>query len=206
MNFIKNNLANAFTLGNLFSGSIGVINLVDGNYKVAAICIIISLVLDFLDGFVARALKANSNLGAQLDSLADMVSFGLLPGVTMFKALEGFGNQFMDFELPFQLKYLGLFVALFSCLRLAIFNLDEEQSYYFKGLNTPSNTVLLFGMYYAFQETGMFWRTFENPIFLVGLIAASCWLLISPIKMIAETFQCFKHRYARQKSETYHVC
>ena len=64
MNFIKNNLANAFTLGNLFSGSIGVINLVDGNYKVAAVCIIISLVLDFLDGFVARALKANSNLGA----------------------------------------------------------------------------------------------------------------------------------------------
>ena len=192
MNFIKNNLANAFTLGNLFSGSIGVINLVDGNYKVAAICIIISLVLDFLDGFVARALKANSNLGAQLDSLADMVSFGLLPGVTMFKALEGFGNQFMDFELPFQLKYLGLFVALFSCLRLAIFNLDEEQSYYFKGLNTPSNTVLLFGMYYAFQETGMFWRTFENPVFLVGLIAASCWFLISPIKMIALKFKSMK--------------
>ena len=192
MNFIKNNLANAFTLGNLFSGSIGVINLVDGNYKVAALCIIISLVLDFLDGFVARALKANSNLGAQLDSLADMVSFGLLPGVTMFKALEGFGNQFMDFELPFQLKYLGLFVALFSCLRLAIFNLDEEQSYYFKGLNTPSNTVLLFGMYYAFQETGMFWRTFENPVFLVGLIAASCWLLISPIKMIALNFKSMK--------------
>jgi len=170
MNFIKNNLANAFTLGNLFSGSIGVINLVDGNYKVAAICIIISLVLDFLDGFVARALKANSNLGAQLDSLADMVSFGLLPGVTMFKALEGFGNQFMDFELPFQLKYLGLFVALFSCLRLAIFNLDED----------------------AFQETGMFWRTFENPVFLVGLIAASCWLLISPIKMIALKFKSMK--------------
>ena len=192
MNFIKNNLANAFTLGNLFSGSIGVINLVDGNYKVAALCIIISLVLDFLDGFVARALKANSNLGAQLDSLADMVSFGLLPGVTMFKALEGFGNQFMDFELPFQLKYLGLFVALFSCLRLAIFNLDEEQSYYFKGLNTPSNTVLLFGMYYAFQETGMFWRTFENPLFLLGLVAVSCWLLISPIKMIALKFKSMK--------------
>ena len=78
------------SLGNLFSGSIGVINLVDGNYKVAAICIIISLVLDFLDGFVARALKANSNLGAQLDSLADMVSFGLLPGVTMFKSTGRF--------------------------------------------------------------------------------------------------------------------
>lgn len=189
MNFIKNNLANAFTLGNLFSGSIGVINLISGNYKITALCIVISLILDFFDGFVARLTKTNSNLGAQLDSLADMVSFGLLPGITMFKALEGFDNQFMDFSLPFQLKYLGLFVTLFSCLRLAIFNLDEEQSYYFKGLNTPSNTVLLFGMYYAFLETGIFWRVFENPLFLLGLIAVSCWLLVSPIKMIAMKFK-----------------
>lgn len=189
MNFIKNNLANAFTLGNLFSGSIGVINLINGNYKIAALCIIISLILDFLDGFVARVLKANSNLGAQLDSLADMVSFGLLPGITMFKALEGFDNHFLDYELPFQLKYLGLFVTLFSCVRLAIFNLDEEQTYYFKGLNTPSTTILLFGMFYAFQETGIFWRTFENPLFLLGLIAVSCWLLVSPIKMIALKFK-----------------
>ena len=189
MNFIKNNLANAFTLGNLFSGSIGVINLISGNYKIAALCIIISLVLDFFDGFIARALKANSNLGAQLDSLADMVSFGVLPGVAMFKALEGFDNQFMNFEIPFQLKYLGLFVTLFSCLRLAIFNLDEEQTYYFKGLNTPSNTVLLFGLFYAFEDKGFFWQLFENPIYLLGLIAVSCWLLISPIKMIALKFK-----------------
>ena len=189
MNFIKNNLANAFTLANLFSGSIGVINLLSGNYKIAALCIIVSLVLDFFDGFIARALKSNSNLGAQLDSLADMVSFGLLPGITMFKALEGFDNQFMNFELPFQLKYLGLFVTLFSCLRLAIFNLDEEQTYYFKGLNTPSTTILLFGLYYNFQEEGVFWKLFENPIYILGLIAISCWLLISPIKMIALKFK-----------------
>lgn len=189
MNFVKNNLANAFTLGNLFSGSIGVINLISGNYKIAALCIIISLILDFFDGFIARALKSNSNLGAQLDSLADMVSFGLLPGITMFKALEGFDNQFMNFELPFQLKYLGLFVTLFSCLRLAIFNLDEEQTYYFKGLNTPSTTILLFGLYYNFQEEGVFWKLFENPIYILGLIAISCWLLISPIKMIALKFK-----------------
>lgn len=189
MNFIKNNLANAFTLGNLFSGSIGVINLISGNYKITALCIVISLILDFFDGFVARLTKTNSNLGAQLDSLADMVSFGLLPGITMFKALEGFDNQFMDFSLPFQLKYLGLFVTLFSCLRLAIFNLDEEQTYYFKGLNTPSTTILLFGLYYNFQEEGVFWRLFENPIYILGLIAISCWLLISPIKMIALKFK-----------------
>jgi CDP-diacylglycerol--serine O-phosphatidyltransferase len=84
MNFIKNNLANAFTLGNLFSGCIGAIELLNGNYQITAFCIIISLVLDFFDGFVARALHSNSNLGVQLDSLADMVSFGFLPGLVMY--------------------------------------------------------------------------------------------------------------------------
>lgn len=192
MNFIKNNLANALTLGNLFSGSVGVINLIQGNYQITAICIMISLVLDFLDGFVARATKSNSNLGAQLDSLADMVSFGLLPGITMYKALEGFGNQFQGIELPFELKYLGLFITVFSCLRLAIFNLDEEQSYYFKGLNVPSNTILIFGLFYAFEEKGFFWRLFENPVFLAALIIVSSWLLVSPIKMIAMKFKSMK--------------
>lgn len=89
MNFIRNNFANALTLGNLFFGSVGAIQLVLGDYKTTALCIICSLVLDFFDGFVARALKANSELGVQLDSLADMVSFGFLPGLTMYKALEG---------------------------------------------------------------------------------------------------------------------
>ena len=74
MNFIKNNLANAFTLGNLFSGSVGAIMLLQGNYQITAVCIIISAVLDFFDGFIARALKSNSELGVQLDSLADMVT------------------------------------------------------------------------------------------------------------------------------------
>ncbi len=189
MKFITNNFANAFTLGNLFSGSIGVINLIQGNYQITAVCIIISLILDFFDGFVARAMKSSSTLGAQLDSLADMVSFGLLPGIVMYKALEPFGNEFLGMNLPFELKYFGLFVTLFSCLRLAIFNLDEEQSYYFKGLNTPSNTILLFGLYYAFLEKNNFWFLFENSTYLVGLVILSSWLLVSPIKMIAMKFK-----------------
>ncbi|MCE3076821.1 CDP-alcohol phosphatidyltransferase family protein [Chryseobacterium gwangjuense] len=192
MNFIKNNLANAITLGNLFSGSVGAIHLILGDYQTTAICIILSLILDFFDGFVARALKANSNLGVQLDSLADMVSFGFLPGLTMYAALEPFGNIFLGTELPFEIKYLGLFVTLFSCLRLAIFNLDEDQKYYFKGLNTPSNTILLFGLYYAQKESGDFRFLFENSLFLILLTAVSSWLLISPIKMIAMKFKSMK--------------
>ncbi|AQW90182.1 CDP-alcohol phosphatidyltransferase [Elizabethkingia anophelis] len=192
MNFIRNNFANALTLGNLFFGSVGAIQLVLGDYKTTALCIICSLVLDFFDGFVARALKANSDLGVQLDSLADMVSFGFLPGLTMYKALEVFGDQAFGVNLPFDIKYIGLLVTLFSCLRLAIFNLDEDQKYYFKGLNTPSNTVLLFGMYYAFREKHAFSFLFENAGLLILLSLLCSWLLISPIKMIAMKFKSMK--------------
>ncbi|MPS65297.1 MAG: CDP-alcohol phosphatidyltransferase [Chryseobacterium sp.] len=210
MNFIKNNLANAITLGNLFSGCIGIIHLVTGDYLITALCIIISLVLDFFDGFVARALKSNSNLGIQLDSLADMVSFGFLPGLAMFKILEPFRNDFFGIELPFDIKYFGFLITLFSCLRLAIFNLDEEQKYYFKGLNTPSNTILIFGIYFVLQ-TGIGYLpqsdlaypvqnqfgglnisfNFGLEIWLLLTILSS-WLLISPIKMIAMKFKSMK--------------
>lgn len=192
MNFIKNNLANAITLGNLFSGCVGAVHLILGDYQTTAICIILSLVLDFFDGFVARALKANSNLGTQLDSLADMVSFGFIPGLAMFKMLEPFGNELFGLQLPFEIKYFGFLITLFSCLRLAIFNLDEEQKYYFKGLNTPSNTILVFGLFYAFKETQSFGFLLENALFLLIFTAISSWILISPIKMIAMKFKSMK--------------
>jgi len=189
MNFIKNNLANLLTLANLLAGCIGAIHLILGDYQTTAICLILSSIFDFFDGFVARAVKSNSNLGLQLDSLADMISFGLIPGLTMFKALEPFGSELLGMHFPFEIKYIGLLVTVFSCLRLAIFNLDEEQRYYFKGLNTPTNTVLLFGLYYAFKETGNFSFLFENELFLIVLTVITSWLLISPIKMMAMKFK-----------------
>ncbi len=192
MNFIKNNLANAITLGNLFSGCVGAIHLILGDYQTTAICIILSLILDFFDGFVARALKANSNLGTQLDSLADMVSFGVIPGLAMFTMLEPFGNEILGLHLPFEIKYFGLLITLFSCLRLAIFNLDEDQKYYFKGLNTPSNTILIFGLFFAYKKLGSFSFLFEDEIYLMILTVISSWLLISPIKMIAMKFKSMK--------------
>ncbi len=189
MNFFRNNLANAFTLGNLFSGCVGAVNLMMGNYEVTAICIVISLVLDFFDGFVARALKSNSDLGVQLDSLADMVSFGFIPGLTMYKALEPFGSYLLGFYLPFEIKYLGFLITLFSCLRLAIFNLDEEQRYYFKGLNTPANTIMIFGLFFATKYIGDYSFLMLNPLTLVILTIVSSWLLVSPLKMIAMKFK-----------------
>ncbi|KQS89420.1 CDP-alcohol phosphatidyltransferase family protein [Chryseobacterium sp. Leaf394] len=197
MNFIKNNLANAITLGNLFSGCVGAVHLISGDYQTTAICIILSLVLDFFDGFVARALKANSNLGTQLDSLADMVSFGLIPGLAMFKMLEPFGSEVLGLHLPLEIKYLGFLITLFSCLRLAIFNLDEDQKYYFKGLNTPSNTILIFGIYllttpYFPFENYAFDKNSTPVLILLVITILSSWLLISPIKMIAMKFKSMK--------------
>lgn len=200
MNFIKNNLANAITLGNLFSGCVGAVHLILGNYETTAICIILSLILDFFDGFVARALKANSNLGTQLDSLADMVSFGLIPGLTMFVSFLEINNtdslDFISYKTLLNnngwMPYLGFLITLFSCLRLAIFNLDEDQKYYFKGLNTPSNTILIFGLFFAHKELGSFSFLFENEIYLLILTVISSWLLISPIKMIAMKFKSMK--------------
>ena len=196
--FFKNNLANILTLGNLFSGCVGIIHLINGDYQTTAFCIIISLVLDFFDGFIARAMNSSSNLGGQLDSLADMVSFGFLPGVVMMKMLEPFGNQLFGIELPFEIKYFGFLITIFSCLRLAIFNLDDDQKYYFKGLNTPSNTILIFGLYYTFfvfgeksSETSKILRLiFEySDLILISITLLSSWLLISPIKMIAMKFK-----------------
>lgn len=201
MNFIKNNLANAITLGNLFSGCVGAVHLLLADYQTTAICIVLSLVLDFFDGFVARALKANSNLGTQLDSLADMVSFGLIPGLTVFVSLLEAENSdslnFINYGYLLLnehrwISYFGFIITLFSCLRLAIFNLDEDQKYYFKGLNTPSNTILIFGLFLAHKELGSFGFLFENEIYLLILAAISSWLLISPIKMIAMKFKSMK--------------
>ncbi|WP_347217119.1 CDP-alcohol phosphatidyltransferase family protein [Chryseobacterium sp.] len=198
MDFIKNNLANALTLANLFAGCVGAIHLILGDYQTTAICLILSSVFDFFDGFVARAVKSNSTLGLQLDSLADMVSFGLIPGLTMYKILEPYGNIFLGAHLPFEIKYFGLLITLFSCLRLAIFNLDEDQKYYFKGLNTPSNTVLIFGLYYSMnllrEGTGNTFGSLSinidlGPEIWVLFTILSSWLLISPIKMIAMKFK-----------------
>ncbi len=115
---------------------------------------------DFFDGFAARKLGVSSELGLQLDSLADMVTSGVVPGIVMFKLLglsidrpelaidEGSWNAFFSGEdiLPSFLPIIGFFITLSSAYRLAKFNLDEEQQDYFKGLPTPANTLLIISL------------------------------------------------------------
>jgi len=136
---IKLHIPNALTIANLLCGILGIQVVFAGNLFYGAILIGGAAVFDFLDGFVARMLKVSSRTGKQLDSLADMVSFGVLPGVIAFQlsaiALAGT-------EGPSWIKYLCYTIPALSALRLAKFNVDDRQTNSFIGLPTPANAIL----------------------------------------------------------------
>jgi len=147
-----------------------------GDYMSAAYCVLASGIFDFFDGMVARLLHVKSNIGKELDSLADMESFGFLPGVIMYKLL---GEVFVDQPA---VAYLGFFVTIFSALRLAKFNLDERQTTDFIGLNTPMNTFYVLSLPFIAEK---YPQIILNPFFLLISVAITSYLLISEIKLFS---------------------
>jgi CDP-diacylglycerol--serine O-phosphatidyltransferase len=200
---MKKQIPNALTLLNLFCGCIAVILAVNNNFVTAALFVFLGIFFDFFDGFAARKLNVQSELGLQLDSLADMVTSGVVPGIVMFKLLaltleneivtEGTwvsNNLGIHFNLPL-LPLLGLLITLASAYRLAKFNLDEDQQTYFKGLPTPANTLLIISLplIIEFQNSNAINSIILNPWFLVILTLVSCYLLNSSIKLFALKFK-----------------
>lgn len=143
-------IPNYITLGNLFAGTVAVIFAVEGDFKTAAIFVLIGIIFDFFDGFTARLMGVTGELGKQLDSLADMVTSGVVPGVVMFKLiqsnliadnlLEVKANQILDAPL------IGLILTMAACLRLARFNLDTRQTESFIGLPTPAMSLFVISL------------------------------------------------------------
>lgn len=131
-------IPNTITLINLLCGSIAIIYLFKEEYNVVILLTIISLIADFLDGLVARSLKAQSLIGKDLDSLADIVSFGLLPSMVLYHLTE--------LQIHSLWNYLCFSVLIFSAIRLAKFNHDTRQSYYFIGLPTPANAIMILSL------------------------------------------------------------
>lgn len=184
-------IPNSLTLVNLFSGCIGVYACSTNNFKIVPICIVISLVADFLDGMAARALNVKSELGGQLDSLADMVSFGVLPG-TMWVQLIGMSN--MSGGGSYQLhpiSYLGYIFSVFACLRLAKFNIDTRQSENFLGLATPAATIFVLGIYLFFFEQNFAtlptftFKIIYQTLTLLTLVGVLSFLMVSEIPMFS---------------------
>jgi CDP-diacylglycerol--serine O-phosphatidyltransferase len=153
---IKKQIPNLLTCGNLFSGCIGIVYAFNGDLKTVAFFVIISGIFDFFDGFAARLLHVKSDIGKELDSLADVISFGFLPGVIMFQLLKL--NSPNDF-----LPYAGFIIPVFSALRLAKFNIDIRQTEDFIGLNTPMNTFFIISLpYLLMSELKLFSMKINN--------------------------------------------
>lgn len=190
---MKKHIPNTITLINLFSGCCAVVCILSGQYTEGAVFIGISLLADFLDGLAARVLRVNSLLGVQLDSLADMVSFGVVPGVIVFELLKGTSHEiaFAGWQLSKEasLSYSTIpafIITLFSCLRLAKFNIDTRQTTSFIGLNTPSNTVFFTGIMLTVQYNTLgLGGVASHPILLYSLIPVSSYLLVSEIRMFS---------------------
>lgn len=174
MNAVIKQIPNTITCLNLFSGILAVISAYNGNFSMAMIYVFASAVFDFMDGFAARLLKAYSDMGKELDSLSDMVSFGLVPGVVAFRLLEP--STVICEYIP----YIGFLVTVFSALRLAKFNIDERQTTSFIGLAVPANALFWIGLAYSFN---LLLTEYQLVVYL--LIALSCFLLVSPIPMFS---------------------
>jgi CDP-diacylglycerol--serine O-phosphatidyltransferase len=140
---IKKHIPNIITLLNLFCGCIAVVYISEMNFLMAFYFVCLGVFLDFFDGFFARLFKVSSPLGLQLDSLADMVTSGVVPGYVMFSILEMASNPiFPNTMIP----YLGFIITLGSCYRLANFNIDMRQTDSFIGLPTPANALFILSL------------------------------------------------------------
>ncbi len=168
-------LPNILTLINLFSGCLGVVFLFNDKWELVPLCVLVSLVADFFDGFAARFTKTNSELGKQLDSLADVVSFGFLPGAILFQLIATYFGIDRDprmFDVCIALAAPGFLVTLFAALRLAKFNIDTRQSDGFIGLATPAATLFI---------AGVLLIHIYNPYGLASVVESAVFLYVTTV-------------------------
>ena len=187
-------LPSFFTLLNLASGSIGAIIALRGNLTYGALFIRVGVFFDFLDGFSARFFHFPSQFGKQLDSLADLVTFGFLPTVIMYSLIE---LQTTSLHLP----YVALLITLFSALRLARFNEDTRQHYTFIGLPTPANAIFISTLPFIIATDKHPWLTalVAHPYTLTAMAILSSWLLVANIPFIAFKFTTYAWHANRSK-------
>ncbi|AXT50806.1 phosphatidylserine synthase [Aquimarina sp. BL5] len=201
---LKKQIPNIITLLNLFCGCIATIFAVQGALELAALFVVLGIGFDFFDGFAARILNVQSELGLQLDSLADMVTSGLVPGIVMFQMLAktsgtsvntvfnswDFNQNSTQVFIPY-LSLIGLLVTLASAYRLAKFNIDTRQTTSFIGLPTPANALLILSLPLILQFQTEAWISdiILNQWFLIGLTLVSCYLLNAEIPLFALKFK-----------------
>lgn len=193
MNDIVRNIPNCVTLLNLVSGVMALICAFHGlepwwglqGWQWSAIFIGIGAVADFLDGFFARLLKAYSELGKELDSLSDLVSFGVAPALLTFNVMAGLPG------VEPWLKWIVLIVPAVAAVRLARFNIDVRQTTYFIGMPVPANAIFWIGFCALIAQGTQFlvW-----PVIWIPLVLVESWLMVSPLRLMSLKFHSYAFR------------
>ena len=189
---IKSHIPNFITLLNLLSGVLSIYLGSVGELQLAAMMIFVAAIFDFFDGFAARLLNAKSAIGVQLDSLADMVSFGVAPAFVLFYTIE-YSIEITGISTWEYLPFISFIIPLFSALRLAKFNVDEDQQTSFLGMPTPAVAILIASfpiitMVCLADNKGVYYDIVTNPYFLVAIAVVSSFLMVSKIPMFALKF------------------
>lgn len=193
---MKKYIPNTITCLNLLSGSMAVIYAFHDNFDMALGMIVLAAVFDFLDGLAARALHAYSDIGKELDSLSDTVSFGLAPSLILYNWMEGYTSSSIQ---PY-VQYIPLLLAAFAALRLAKFNLDTRQSESFLGLPVPASALFAsslaaFAGNYEYIANTLLANNYAIPA--VTLIL--CALMVSELPMFSMKFKTFKWKDNAQR-------
>nr|WP_255555231.1 CDP-alcohol phosphatidyltransferase family protein [Flavobacterium sp. NKUCC04_CG] len=190
---IKKHIPNAITLLNLTSGLIAAIYAFDDNLHMAFFWVCLGIFFDFWDGFTARLLHVKSELGVQLDSLADMVTSGVVPGIIMYRLLASIQENQEIYNLSPEtyymgvIPYLGFIITLGSCYRLAKFNIDTRQTDSFIGLPTPANALFILSLPMITSTTNLEWiiTLLSNPYVLVAISLFSAFIMNAEIPLFS---------------------
>ena len=190
---IKRHIPNIITLLNLFSGCIALVFAANKDFEMVFYFVCLGIFLDFFDGFFARLFNVSGALGLQLDSLADMVTSGVVPGYVMFLMLSGAEDvgSFYSF-----FPYLGFIITLGSCYRLARFNIDERQSDSFIGLPTPANALFILSLPLVlhYSESMILLQILINPWVLLAITLLSAYIMNAEIPLFSLKIKDFSFR------------
>ncbi|MCK9321982.1 MAG: CDP-diacylglycerol--serine O-phosphatidyltransferase [Bacteroidales bacterium] len=184
---IRQVIPSAITALNLISGSLAIIFAFKGDIEIACLLVILSSIFDFFDGFAARVLKAVSEFGKQLDSLADLISFGFAPTAIFYKLflIKNNSETFLAFS--------ALLLVVFAALRLAKFNIDSEQKHEFKGLPTPAMALFIISIsYFSFNNNSPISEFLLSPYSFVAINIVLSLLMVSNIKLMSLKLKTFK--------------
>ena len=194
-------LPNIITLSNLFFGCLTVLLLVENKLETQYVFILtfICLILDFFDGLIARFFNVKSDIGIQLDSLADMISFGLVPGIIIYNLFIQAPSSYVGSIFSSVVPFFSFLVTIASAIRLAKFNISKSNSNFFKGLPTPANTILIYSLSIIISENNKFADLFLNYSSLMLLVLVSSFLLVCNLKMLSFKFKKFRWKGNRRR-------